>query len=433
MNQAAKKRFVLATLMLATLVWLTACGTGIEKPTTDLSRFEQAGMLEQGDLDSALAAGDIGAEPDKAVTPLFFAHDGNLLNAESFNRLVDEGKLEQSVSKVTYTDFTTFQKVMQEKVSLGLTSQAAMDNVNLKYVTGMTGFAVKGVDMQTQLESEAINRSVYVYDAYSKFYYTEEDVAKELEQMQLEGPVEPPFSPASMEDSFSPDLSSPSNSERDTNLDSVNTRVIKCAHNVTVGDVIVSTAFFAGITNKSFTGHSGLVSWTDTGHLSKGNGCDSGLQTIEAVGPKWDNTLEVDERPASVAFNPTSLPKGKKLYYARYHVPRKSGESRSAWSKRWWDSKRALREYHRKVDRRNDSGKVTYDIFPRGRSMNPDVYTQPPGSGSRANIYCSLLNWMAHKKVYNIDIDANGGLFVVPLDLVKQGSPLKVYFVADNE
>jgi len=178
-----KKRFAVFVLALAAL--FAAYGAQAQS-STDLTRFEQAGMIAEADLDNAIAAGEIGTRAEEAVVPLFFDHDGNLLDAETYNRLIDEGMLEQNISKTTYTDFSTYKAVMQEKASLGLKHQA-IEDIDLKYVHtfAMSDFSTEAGVVQTQPSAEEAKQILYMYDAYATFYSTEEDMFQELEE-QLE-------------------------------------------------------------------------------------------------------------------------------------------------------------------------------------------------------------------------------------------------------
>ena len=201
-----KKRFALFILLFT--LWLTAFGGQAQEMTTDLARFEQAGMIAEADLDAAIAAGEIGTRAETAVIPLFFDPDGNLLDAETYNALENEGDFERVISQTAYTDFSTYKKVMEEKASLGLKHQA-LEDIDLNYVVAMA-YAAED-DMQTQQAQpspEALPQYVYIYDAYQTSYETPEEAMQEIEEQLRENPdplPEPPMTPDAVDDSPPPD------------------------------------------------------------------------------------------------------------------------------------------------------------------------------------------------------------------------------------
>ena len=205
----SKRRFALFTLLFT--LWLTAYGGRAQEATTDLARFEQAGMIAEAELDAAIAAGEIGTRAEEAIVILVFDHDGNLFDAETYNQLIDEGTSEQATSETIYTDFTTYKKVMQEKASLGLKHQA-LEDIDLKYVFAVPGFSAFATandgEAPPSREEQEMDQVLYLYDAYSTSYYTEEDVYREIEEQLRENPdplPEPPMTPDAVDDSPPPD------------------------------------------------------------------------------------------------------------------------------------------------------------------------------------------------------------------------------------
>ena len=163
--------------------------------TNDWERFERAGMISEADMDHRyedIRPDGIGFTPEKASVPLFFDLDGNLLSAERYNSLADKGELEQNILDVMYTDFTTFREVMEERFSLGLITQETLDTVDLKYVSGLPGHQVEGVENPAALESDALGTTIYLYDPYSTSYQTyeefEEWIDQQLEEQDLSEP-----------------------------------------------------------------------------------------------------------------------------------------------------------------------------------------------------------------------------------------------------
>ena len=72
-------------------------------------------------------------------------------------------------------------------------------------------------------------------------------------------------------------------------------------------------------------------------------------------------------------------------------------------------NQRDVRDYHQDVDYRNNQGYITYSIWASKNQLNPYYYSR---------IYCSLLNWKAYRWEVGIDIDSNGGYWVVPIDML---------------
>ena len=174
-------------LTLFVLIIVSVCAHALQpSATTDLERFETAGVFSEAEVDSAIATGKLAKQPETALVPLFFDHDGYLLNAESYNRLIGEGKLEQTIATTTYTDLSTYKSVMEEKAHLGLNHQA-LEDIDAKYAVAMGGPFYGSTDRDASAQVEAAANAedlyVYIYDAYSKFYQTTEEAMQEIDEM----------------------------------------------------------------------------------------------------------------------------------------------------------------------------------------------------------------------------------------------------------
>ena len=199
MSLVAFKKYFLCFALIT--LGFTTRAVQTQELTNDLARFERAGMVSEESVDfETIEPGGLGFTPETAAVPLFFDLDGNLLSAEAYNSLADEGELEQNILEVMYTDFSTFREVMEERLSLGLITQETLDTVDLNYVSGLPGSPVEGAEDPSTLESNAPGSVIYLYDPYQTSYQTAEEAeAAILEQMKRDeeaGLLEVPEPPA---------------------------------------------------------------------------------------------------------------------------------------------------------------------------------------------------------------------------------------------
>lgn len=161
--------------------------------------------------------------------------------------------------------------------------------------------------------------------------------------------------------------------------------------NVRVGDIAFTRSSKSGITG---AGHTGLVMSTRV-ISSDAAVFPRNSSTAEAVGYKSNNTEEIAIQRATVSFNTTS---GSRIALAKVKIGTTDADQK----------RQAVRSYHSRIEQRNQAGEVTY-AFPSGKATSdPNRYT---------TVYCSLLHWKAYMWITGIDIDANGGLIVYPIDI----------------